>query len=139
VRVSAIALVVLIGGLSPFPPATTGAVVEPGGCVRLAAVQGIVFSAGRYPNVRRHFRGAVRRGWPRQLVLNRPGADARRERLLRDIPTRDAFDRDEYPQRSAEGEVEDLSVDGGRVAGGRMSALCRARRTARTARRLAAS
>ena len=60
-------------------------------------MQHIVFSAQRYPNVRRHFRGAVRRGWPRRLVLNRRGADDRRERLLRDIPTRDGFDRDEYP------------------------------------------
>jgi hypothetical protein len=31
------------------------------------------------------------------LVVNRPGADERRERLLRDVPTRDGFDRDEYP------------------------------------------
>jgi hypothetical protein len=30
-------------------------------------------------------------------VLNRRGADERRERLLRDIPTRDGFDRDEHP------------------------------------------
>jgi hypothetical protein len=30
-------------------------------------------------------------------VLNRRGADERRERLMRDIPTRDGFDRDEYP------------------------------------------
>jgi hypothetical protein len=40
---------------------------------------------------------AGRRGWPRRLVINRRGADARRERLLRDIPTREGFDRDEYP------------------------------------------
>jgi hypothetical protein len=42
-------------------------------------------------------------------------------------------------QRSAEGEVEDLSVDGDRVAGQRMFASCRARRTVRTVRRLVAS
>jgi hypothetical protein len=51
----------------------------------------------KYPNMRRHFRGALRRGWPRRLVVDRQGADARRERLLRDIPTREGFDRDEYP------------------------------------------
>jgi hypothetical protein len=41
--------------------------------------------------------GAGQRGWPRRLVVNRRGADARRERVLRDIPTREGFDRDEYP------------------------------------------
>ena len=67
-------------------------------CRRPAGVQRIVFSAAKYPSVRRHFRRAVlRRGWPRQLVVNRGGADERRERLLRDIPTREGFDRDEYP------------------------------------------
>jgi hypothetical protein len=67
-------------------------------CVRPAGVQRLVFSAAEYPNIRRHFRRAVlRRGWPRRLVLNRRAADERRERLLRDIPTRDGFDRDEYP------------------------------------------
>jgi hypothetical protein len=60
-------------------------------------VQRFVFSARKYPNVRRHFRGALRRGWPRRLVVNRRGADARRDRVLRDIPTREGFDRDEYP------------------------------------------
>ena len=66
-------------------------------CVRPSGVQRIAFSAREYPNVRRHFRGALRRGWPRRLVVNRRGADARRERALRDIPTREGFDRDEYP------------------------------------------
>jgi hypothetical protein len=66
-------------------------------------VQRIVFSARKYPNVRRHFRGALRRGWPRRLVVNRRGADARRERALRDIPTREGFDRDEYPPAVARG------------------------------------
>jgi hypothetical protein len=31
------------------------------------------------------------------MVINRKGADARRDRLLEDIPTRPEFDRDEYP------------------------------------------
>jgi hypothetical protein len=67
-------------------------------CVRPDGVQRVIFSAAEYPNIRRHFRRAVaRRGWPLRLVVNRPDADERRERLLRDIPTRDGFDRDEYP------------------------------------------
>jgi hypothetical protein len=31
------------------------------------------------------------------MVLNRKGADARRDRLLDGMPTRPGFDRDEYP------------------------------------------
>jgi hypothetical protein len=82
-----------------WPAATTGAPDHATAqCVRPAGVQRAVFSAAEYPNIRRHFRRAVlRRGWPRRLVLNRRRADERRERLLRDIPTREGFDRDEYP------------------------------------------
>src|SRR3954469_12981257 len=66
-------------------------------CSRPAGLQRLVFSAAKYPNVRRHFRAAVRRGWTMRLVVNRPGADERRERLLSDVPTRSGVDRDEYP------------------------------------------
>jgi hypothetical protein len=60
----------------------------------------------------RHFRFEVRRGWPRRLVVNRPGADARRERLMRDIPPREGFDRDEYPP--AVGRGGGPGLEGGR-------------------------
>jgi hypothetical protein len=63
-----------------------------------------VFSAGDYPNIRAHFRAAVARGWPRRHVLHRPGADARRDRLVQDMPTRDGFDRDEYPPAVGRGK-----------------------------------
>jgi len=66
-------------------------------CTRPRAVQRIVFRRADYPNIRRHYIGALRRGWPKVMVLNRPGADARRDRLLEGVPTRDGFDRDEYP------------------------------------------
>jgi hypothetical protein len=41
-------------------------------------------------------------------VLNRPNAEARRERLLRNIPTRDGFDRDEYPPAVGRGKGKGL-------------------------------
>ena len=66
-------------------------------CTRPAGVQRIVFSRAKYPNIRRHYIWAVGKGWPRVMVINRKGADARRDRLLEDIPTRAGFDRDEYP------------------------------------------
>jgi hypothetical protein len=65
-----------------------------------------VFSARRYPNIDAHYRDAVRRGWPRILVLNRPGADARRDRLLGGYPTRAGQDRDEYPPAVGRGRAE---------------------------------
>ncbi len=78
------------GGSTPtITPKTT--------CIRPKAVQRLVFSRSKYPNIRRHYVSAVRRGWPRIMVLNRPGADARRDRLLEDIPTKPGYDRDEYP------------------------------------------
>jgi hypothetical protein len=82
------------------------------GCVRPKRVQRLVFSASRYPNIRAHFRAAVRAGWPSRMVLNRPGAAARRERLLEDIPTMDGFDRDEYP--AAVGRGRGKGLEGGR-------------------------
>jgi hypothetical protein len=67
-----------------------------------------VFSKTKYPDIRKHFRAAVRRGWPTRLVLNRRGADARRDRLLEDIPTKDGYDRDEYPPAVGRGKGKGL-------------------------------
>jgi hypothetical protein len=77
-------------------------------CTRPRGIQTISFSATKYPNIRAHFRGALRRGWPRTLVVNRPGTDDRRDRLLEDIPTRDGFDRDEYPPAVGRGRGKGL-------------------------------
>ena len=68
-------------------------------CSRPSSVQRIVFSRARYPNIRRHYMAAVGNGWPRILIVNRPDADQRRDRLLDEagLPTRAGFDRDEYP------------------------------------------
>jgi hypothetical protein len=77
---------------------------DPESCAKPSGVQRLVFSKSKYPTIRRHFRGALRRGWPRRLVLNRRGADARRDRLLEGIPTKDGFDRDEYPPAVGRGK-----------------------------------
>jgi hypothetical protein len=70
---------------------------SPRGCIKPSAVQNISFSKTKYPNIRAHFLRALRRGWPRTLLVNRKGAGERRDRLLADIPTKPGFDRDEYP------------------------------------------
>jgi hypothetical protein len=96
-RTRIIAAALILNGLLWVPAGTPATDAGTADCVRPSGVQRIVFSAQKFPNVRRHSQGAVRRGWPRRLVVNRRGADARRERVLRDIPTREGFDRDEYP------------------------------------------
>jgi hypothetical protein len=78
-------------------------------CTTPPGVQSIAFSAAKYPHIRAHFRAAVRRGWPRTLVVNRPGADARRDRLLRGVATRLAYDRDEYPPAVGRGRGHGLT------------------------------
>jgi hypothetical protein len=77
-------------------------------CTKPRAVQRLVFSARKYPHIRSHYQAAVRKGWPKILVLNRPGADARRDRLLEDIPTRAGQDRDEYPPAVGRGKGKGL-------------------------------
>ncbi len=79
------------GGTRPGSP------TNPAGCVRPGGVADISFSATKYPNIRRHVLDAIRRGWPAILVLNRTGAQARRDRLLAPFPERRGYDRDEYP------------------------------------------
>jgi hypothetical protein len=73
-------------------------------CSKPGGVQKLIFKRAEYPNIRRHFRAAVRRGWPRRLVINRRGADARRDRLLAHIATRQGYDRDEYPPAALRGK-----------------------------------
>ena len=78
-------------------------VAERPSCVSPRGVANITFSKTKYPNIRRHYLAAVREGWPRVLVLNRGGADGRRDRLLRGLATRRGMDRDEYPPAVARG------------------------------------
>jgi hypothetical protein len=73
-------------------------------CIKPKSVQNITLSSTKYPTIRQHCLKALRKGWPRILVVNRPGADARRDRLLDDVPTRDRYDRDEYPPAVGRGK-----------------------------------
>lgn len=66
-------------------------------CVKPGNVVNISFNGTKLPHIRQHFLDAIKGGWPRTLVLNRPGADDRRDRLLRDSSSTPGRDRDEYP------------------------------------------
>jgi hypothetical protein len=81
---------------------------NPEDCTKPSKVQRLVFSKAKYPNIRRHVRGAIRRGWTRIYVLNRRGADARRDRLLEHYPTKPGFDRDEVPPAAGRGKGSGL-------------------------------
>lgn len=96
--------------LPPDPRAGGGGGGDDGGatCAKPRGIQRLVFDRDKYPNIRRHFRAALRKGWPRRLIVNRRGADARRDRLLEGIPTKDGFDRDEYPPAVGRGKGKGL-------------------------------
>jgi len=84
----------------PPPPAATS-------CSRPATVQRLVFSSNMYPNIKAHTLAAIAKGWPRILVLNRPGAAQRRDRLLENsgLAPRATEDRDEYPPAVGRGRA----------------------------------
>ncbi|MEN3285586.1 MAG: hypothetical protein V7607_6726 [Solirubrobacteraceae bacterium] len=90
------------GGDNPTPAPKPKPKVS---CTRPPGVQRIIFSKSKYPNIRRHYIFAVDRGWPRVMVVNRKGADDRRDRLLEGFPTRAGFDRDEYPAAVGRGKA----------------------------------
>ncbi len=79
------------------------------GCVRPSRVAKIGLSKTRYPNIRRHYLRALRKGWTAVLVLNRTGAGARRDRLLEGVPTKPGYARDEYPPAAGRGRGRGLT------------------------------
>jgi hypothetical protein len=97
--------------VTPAPTATPSPTPPPGegSCTRANGVQSISFSKTKYSNIRRHARRAIRKGWPSVLVLNRPGADARRDRLLESWDTKRGYDRDEYPPAVGSGRGAGLT------------------------------
>ena len=89
------------------PPAPPPPAAKPKGCSRPSGVQRLRFSKAKYPNIRKHTEAAIALGWPRVMVLNRKGADERRDELLDAavFPTRAGFDRDEYPAAVGRGRA----------------------------------
>jgi hypothetical protein len=72
----------------------TADATNPANCTKPTGVQNLTFSKTKYPNMRKHFLRALRKGWPRTLVLNRDGAAERRARLLQGVATKSGYDRD---------------------------------------------
>jgi hypothetical protein len=91
---------------TPPPPPTT---TTSASCTTPVGVLTLTFSRAKYPNIRKHVLAALHDGWPRVLVVNRPGASARRARRLAHVRTRHGFDRDEYPPAEARGRGHGLT------------------------------
>ncbi len=87
------------GGSAPAPTPAAAPSSSSGSCLRPKGTVPLGFSSTKYPTIRAHYERALRRGWPRILVINRAGADARRNRLLDEygLGTMPGQDRDEYP------------------------------------------
>lgn len=66
-------------------------------CQRTGQVVSVTYSRREYPNIARHAEQSIAQGSPTVLRVRRAGTDQRRDDLLEDVPTRDGFDRDEYP------------------------------------------
>ena len=94
------------GSTAPPPPpvAPPPAARAKSSCSRPSTVQKLLFSSAKYPNIKAHTLAAIVKGWPRVMVLNRKGTDARRGRLLDLVPTKAGFDRDEYPAAVGRGK-----------------------------------
>jgi len=86
---------------APAPPAEPAPTQEQ--CTTTDDIVRVTLDRRRHRRVLAHMRKAIRAGWDRVLVLNREGAEKRRERLLDDdrYPTRDGMDRDEWPMAFA--------------------------------------
>lgn len=73
-------------------------------CQRPDKVVQIGLSKTKYPNILDHVEDAIASGWPAVMVINREGATERRNRLLRDYPTKPGMHRDEYPMAMGRGK-----------------------------------
>jgi hypothetical protein len=112
--------------LKPGGTAPTGQPSGPSSsdCTKPTSVVTVGISETKYPAVLAHMRRAIRAGWPRVLTIHREGAAARRERALAGIPTREGYDRDEWPmafaRRSWRTDVAYVPSDQNRGAGARV-------------------
>lgn len=55
------------------------------------------FPADKYPKTAAHIKSAIEKGETPICTIDRDGADENREQSLKGIPTKDGFDRDEFP------------------------------------------
>jgi hypothetical protein len=92
-------------------------------------VQVLQFDRSRYPNIYQHYLDAIAKGWPKIMIIERTGADSRRDRLLAHIPPRVGQDRDEWPAAVLRegwlGDMEYVPSSENRSQGGALGAQLR--------------
>jgi len=57
----------------------------------------IMFPVDKYPETATHIKSAIAKGKPAICTIDRDGADENREKSLAGIPTKEGYDRDEWP------------------------------------------
>jgi len=100
---------------------------DPEGCVITKKSIAITIDPTRYPKTAQHLVEAKRKGEAKILHLDREGAEDNRDASLAGIPTKDGYDRDEYPPAAtAEGgagaDVKYVLSSDNRGAGSSMGA-----------------
>lgn len=99
---------------------TTGTAAE-ASCKKTSATIVIPLTSAKHAQVIAHAKAAVKKGYPRTMVLNRTGADARRRAAMKGIPTKSGYDRDEYPaavgRKVNKADVKYVKVSQNRSAG----------------------
>lgn len=115
--------VVLLTSLVIAGPGASEQAVSANSCKKTKATVALEFSKSKYPNIRKHTMKAIKKGWPSVVVLNRPGADDRRDRLLEDIPTKKGYDRDEYPPAVGRGKYKKALMKGSNPTGWKASVM----------------
>ncbi|MEC0385658.1 NucA/NucB deoxyribonuclease domain-containing protein [Bacillus velezensis] len=82
----------------------------------------ISFPSSRYPETAKHIEDAIANGASKICTIDREGAEENRKESLKDVPTRQGFDRDEYPmamcsEGGAGADIEYISPKDNRGAG----------------------
>ncbi|WIT25988.1 hypothetical protein [Bacillus phage SPO1L1] len=72
--------------------------------------QVINFPSTRYPETAQHIQEAVEKGTTNICTIDRDGAEDRRKQSLKGIPTKEGYDRDEYPMAMCEEGGEGADV-----------------------------
>ncbi|MCY8478081.1 NucA/NucB deoxyribonuclease domain-containing protein [Bacillus atrophaeus] len=82
----------------------------------------ISFPSDRYPETAKHIENAISDGHSAVCTIDRDGADENRSQSLKDVPTKEGYDRDEWPMAfCAEGgsgaDIEYITPSDNRGAG----------------------
>lgn len=121
-----LAICVLLAAGATWALSSTGLAPRTTACQFPQTVVTLHFSQTKYPTIYQHFVDATGKGWPKVLIKDAADASANRTRLLRGVPTKTGYDRDEYPPAEGRegwlGDVEYVPSSENRSQGASMGA-----------------